>query len=198
MQDTLCGLRLDITFDTVPPTVGRVLMPLVRCRNGQGMVEYNERITEQESLITHGSDITILQQALAAFPRLRDVVFGDYRNLAREGEDYASCCTRLFGAEVLPPRIPSDPSTYATDEESNVLERWKMLFTLLECLNSSHVQLKSLTIGSHLWSITAGHCEPSELSSTELAPIHLLILTSRRSFRDSKDSASSQYLLRPE
>lgn len=138
-------------------------------------MEYNERVTEQETL-SDDDTTAILLQAFTSFPRLKHVVYGDYRNLALDGEDYAATCSRLFGKEMLPPRITSDPplENWESNDEVDVLRDWNKLFALFEVLAKSPVRPKRLTIGTNKWTLPIGHCDPRTVSSIEPAPMYML------------------------
>lgn len=77
---------------------------------------------------------------------------------------------------MLPPRIPSDPPivNFEPSDEEDKLSRWTKLFFLLDILSTNSVEMKTLTIGSNSWSVTAGENEQENLPSTKLAPMHLL------------------------
>lgn len=148
---------------------------VILSRSWLGLIEYNSRRAEQISISEWEREAVMLQVFLA-FPRLSHVVFGDYRNLALEGEDYHRCCSRLFGREMLPPRIMTDPQpiNYVHPAREQV-RRWANLFDLVQDSNRIpfKLKLKRLTIGTHKWSVPTGSCRAAGNPSTEIAPMLL-------------------------
>jgi len=63
--------------------------------------KYRRRVNDQ-SRIERTSLPSRMMQRVLALPKLRSVVFADYRALARDGETFDACCQRLFG-NVLDP-----------------------------------------------------------------------------------------------
>lgn len=79
------------------------------------------------------------EYALARLPRLKNVVFTDWRGLSKPDETYDECAARLWGDMLAPTRInPYNHSTATT------------FLSLIEALsNTPMTQLRSLAIGPH-------------------------------------------------
>ena len=110
----------------------------------QGCVEYCRLAGEQEDLKASRTDRLVLRQALKAFPRLKSLAYADYRSLAFEGEDYQTCCARLFGHILEPERLRA--GTF----------QWLPFCELLDTLHDAEAQMRDIVVGGHQWSFPVG------------------------------------------
>ena len=68
----------------------------------RGFYDYFRRWRTQTQMIEDGLDSDILIAALEILPRLRRIVFTDFRGLVRDGEGYSAVCERTFGNTLEP------------------------------------------------------------------------------------------------
>lgn len=101
--------------------------------------DYRQRFADQQWIRKEGIDMTILAAAFVRFPKLRSIVFTDYRSLARKGESYDVCCQRLFGRTLEPQHVGGGGLTGVPGD---------CLFSILDVL-AEHLEthIESLVIG---------------------------------------------------
>lgn len=76
--------------------------------------EHQLRFETQTSMILNKIPRKVLRDAFKRLPKLSNIVFTDYRSLARPGESYDALCKRLFGL-VLEPVTLSDSMGSTSD-----------------------------------------------------------------------------------
>lgn len=104
----------------------------------KGFQSYYRRWLEESQMIEDGVDSDLLAQALSRLPKLRRIVFTDFRELAGEGEGYKDVCERIFGNALEPRGLSFSSETY---KESTLL-----LDIIAE---SPEANITSLSIGGH-------------------------------------------------
>ena len=68
----------------------------------RGFHDYFGRWIAQDQMDDDGLATDALKEALVCLPKLRRILFTDYRELAQEGEGYAAVCGRIFGNTLEP------------------------------------------------------------------------------------------------
>ena len=68
----------------------------------RGFHDYFGRWMAQDQMDDDGLATDILKEALVCLPKLRRILFTDFRELAQEGEGYAAVCGRIFGNTLEP------------------------------------------------------------------------------------------------
>ncbi|CAK1365897.1 hypothetical protein CB0940_09647 [Cercospora beticola] len=107
----------------------------------QGLFEYAMAFETQNDIYESDLPKTLFEFLFSSLPKLRHVRMGDWRNLARAGENFADLRYRLFG-KMLAPTIRG----LETQNEST----WPDFLFLLEmCCYSSHGALQSISISDH-------------------------------------------------
>lgn len=107
---------------------------------------YVQSQVDQQWIRNEGIDMNILAAALTQFPRLRSIIFTDYRGLAHEGESYDTCCRRLFGRSLEPQHAGISGQATPSGE---------CLFFLLEAVaQAPSAYIDSLAIGPHSFDYT--------------------------------------------
>lgn len=91
-------------------------------------------------MIEDGVDSDLLAQALSRLPKLRWIVFTDFRELAREGESYVDVCERIFGNGLEPRGLSFSYHTY---------QEFTLLLDLIA--HCPKANITSLSIGRHLY-----------------------------------------------
>lgn len=107
---------------------------------------YVQSQVDQQQIRREKIDAKILAAAFLRLPRLRDIVFTDYRGLACDGESYDICCRRLFGRSLEPchtgvggQSIPSGDSLFS-------------LLGVIALVRPAHVE--GLAVGPHIFEYT--------------------------------------------
>lgn len=102
---------------------------------------YMQSLVDQKYIRKEKIDENILAAAFIQFPRLHDIIFTDYRGLARNGESYDICCRRLFGRSLEPQHAGISGQTSPSGDN---------MFSLLRIIAqvpTTHID--SLAIGPH-------------------------------------------------
>lgn len=104
----------------------------------KGFHDYFRRWLAQNQMIEDGLGCDLITEALARLPKLRRVVFTDFRELAREGEGYAAVCRRAFGNTLEPLRL-----SFSED----IIREFMLLMDMIA--ESPQRNIQSLSIGGH-------------------------------------------------
>ena len=104
----------------------------------KGFHDYFRRWLIQTQMVEDGLDGDIVTKALARLPKLRRIVFTDFRELAREEEEYTAACKRKFGNTLEPLGLRFTDDTFR--------EFMLLLYMVAE---SPQADIKSLSIGGH-------------------------------------------------
>ncbi|CZT24136.1 uncharacterized protein RCC_09853 [Ramularia collo-cygni] len=80
-----------------------------------GYDKYFRRWKRQTRVHKDGVHYALLRLALHRLSKLRKIIFTDFRELTRPGEDYKKLCRRLFGNALEPDRLEDSPSPTDTE-----------------------------------------------------------------------------------
>ncbi|KAK4497450.1 hypothetical protein PRZ48_011901 [Zasmidium cellare] len=120
--------------------------------------DYSMRCGHQLRMLSTGMPSYAIKAAFHNFPRLRHVVFGDYRNIAKDEESYSECCARLFGDTLEPYGLNVDPNAdYMTAgmaiDEVDQPDPFDELIELASVLHSvdqrTRSRFRTFSIGGH-------------------------------------------------
>lgn len=101
--------------------------------------DYKQRYEYQARMQTTAMLSCAVKHAFEKLPRLRHVVFGDFRNLARYSEGYIECCERLFRDTFESHGLSMRNSRRLPEEEN---EDWLDLLPLLGVIGAhSHANV---------------------------------------------------------
>ena len=89
-------------------------------------------------MIEDGVNSDILKEALARLRNLRQIVFTDFRELAREGEGYNFLCKRIFDNTLEP---------HGLSFSDNVCQEFLLLMSMIA--ETPRTNIQSLSIGGH-------------------------------------------------
>lgn len=73
--------------------------------------EYYLRCKNQEALKAKKTPRRLLRELFTHLPKLRNIVFTDYRSLAKPAESYDAMCKRLFGLVLEPTHLSTDSAS---------------------------------------------------------------------------------------
>lgn len=104
----------------------------------RGFLDYFRRWRAQNQIIDDGLDSEILIAGLERLPKLRRIVFTDFRELAREGEGYSAICERIFG-NTLEPR--------GLSFSNDIFGEFMLLMDFIA--DRPQTDIRSLSIGGH-------------------------------------------------
>ena len=109
----------------------------------KGFPDYHQLYYTQRRIEKQGLIKNTLIAAFRGFPKLRNIVFSDYRALGRDGESYNECCTRLFGTTLQ----PNEASHFGTNE--TLKSEHGTIFEAL--VASGNTTVTSICAGPHLF-----------------------------------------------
>lgn len=121
-------------------------------------VQYAQRWLVQESIDQDPIHRVALKASLVRFPKLRHVVFGDFRSQARHTDSsYEDLVFRLFGAMC-------EPDVLSFEAGNGWDDLWQVLKTIAACPASD---IRSISIGDNPWGFPLGIKEstPEEIKS---------------------------------
>lgn len=80
----------------------------------KGFLDYFRQWLEQSRMIEDALYRMVLKEVLVRLPKLRRIVFTDFRALTMDGESHRELCVRLFGSTLQPLQLsfPEDPDFF--------------------------------------------------------------------------------------
>ena len=124
-----------------------------------GFLDYFRQWNEQKRIIDDGLDSDTVKQALLRLPNLRRIVFTDFREMARNEEDYDLFCTRTFGNTLEP---------YGLYFSYDVCYEFLLLITMIA--ETSTTTIQSLSVGGHPYESTVDFCRSVKRNTSRTYP----------------------------
>ena len=100
----------------------------------RGFDDYLDRWKAQDAIYNAKTCTTLLKENFARLPKLRQVEFTDFRDLAMDGEKFSDLCKRLFGNTLEPCVLEFDITT-----EKELSSLWRTIAQTPETCISSFV-----------------------------------------------------------
>ena len=125
----------------------------------QGFCNYFRQWNEQDRLVDDGLGSDVVKESLLRLPNLRRIIFTDFRELARNGEDYNSLCKRTFGNTLEPLRL-----RFSYD----VCHEFLLLVKMIAETPTTRIQ--SLSVGGHPYESSIDFCTTVERNAWRTYP----------------------------
>ncbi|OQN96688.1 hypothetical protein B0A48_17328 [Cryoendolithus antarcticus] len=113
-----------------------------RASASRSLAEYKRLSFPEWRIERHGLVMKLLRGILKEAPKVANLVFTDFRGLARNGESYDGLCSRLFGLSLEPARL---------DARCLVTDGWLELSAALQAAHDTRARLKCVSIGDNIF-----------------------------------------------